>query len=105
MASKYPDEIQLISFKFFVLKTFESSNAPEVRKVTLECESTPTLKALRRIVENLLTTFDENNVEKEKIENFLIQYIDSDGDKITVKTDSELRTFFQEEQVNKIAQE
>ncbi len=94
MASKFPEEPNLTPFKFYVQKV--GCSELEVRKVNLELnpEIDSTFKWLHQIVENLLVSWA---TDYDVTERFLVQYVDDDGDRITIKTDSELKTFFLEQ--------
>ena len=96
MASKFPEDIRLAPFKFFVQKGLDCPI--EVRKLNLEISSEDfessvlSFRRLQSVVQDLLTSLSTNNFD-EKTESFQIQYVDDDGDKITIKSDSELETY------------
>jgi hypothetical protein len=96
MARKFPEDIRLAPFKFFVQKGLECPI--EVRKLNLEISSEDfessvlSFRRLQSVVQDLLTSLSTNNFD-EKTESFQIQYVDDDGDKITIKSDSELETY------------
>ena len=108
MASKFPEDIELAPFKFFVQRSLDCPI--EVRKLNLEISSQDfepsflTFRRLQSVVRDLLTsltsTNDEVNDAEEKIDGFLVQYVDDDGDKITIKSDSELKTFLLDQVTN-----
>ena len=98
-------KLENATFKFFVEKNSESFS--EVRKINLDLdcdenfEPKISLESLRKTIVELLSSLSSENDANDDVddvdpltEKYLLLYLDSEGDRVTIKTNSELKTYF-----------